>query len=224
MCGCVSRGCEKTRKDPWGEGRRGHAGSRTCSLSSPEVDAVLIATPTPTHLELVQRASARGKNIFCEKPFCRTSAECKKAIAAAKKAKVKLFVGHVLRYFPEYESLKAQVNAGKIGKPGWVKLYRGGMFPVGARKWFGDFAQSGGVTMDASIHDLDWLRYMFGDASRVFCQVLQRTEPVLMDYAQITVRMKSGVIATVTGTWAASVGIPCEGRNLREWGTALLRQ
>jgi len=175
-------------------------------LADPGVELVLIATPTPTHLELVQRSAAAGKHIFCEKPFCRTAADCKKAIAAAKRAKIKLFVGHVLRYFHEYEALKTQIESGKIGTPGWVKMYRGGMFPVGAKKWFSSFEQSGGVTFDSSIHDLDWLRYMFGDAERIYCQALQRTKPVLMDYAQMTVRMKSGLLATLVGTWAHPSG------------------
>ncbi len=175
-------------------------------LARADIDAVLIATPTPTHLDLIESAAAAKKHIFCEKPFCRTVADCRKAIAAAQKAKVKLFIGHVLRYFHEYEGIKAQVQSGKIGEPGWVKMYRGGMFPVGSQKWFSDFEQSGGVTFDASIHDLDWLRYMFGDAERIFCQTLQRTQPVLMDYAQMTVRMKSGLLATVIGTWAHPSG------------------
>jgi UDP-N-acetylglucosamine 3-dehydrogenase len=175
-------------------------------LADPNIDIVLIATPTMTHLELIQRAAAAGKHIFCEKPFCRTVADCKKAIAAAKKAKIKLFVGHVVRYFQEFEAMKAQVEAGKIGEPGWAKIYRGGLFPLGASKWFHDYEQSGGVTFDSSIHDLDWLAYMFGEPERIYCQALQRTKPAMMDYAQITLRMKSGVLATVIGTWAHPSG------------------
>jgi len=41
-----------------------------------------------------------------------------------KKAGVKLFIGHVLRYFQEFEAMRAQIDAGKVGKPGFVKLYR----------------------------------------------------------------------------------------------------
>jgi predicted dehydrogenase len=91
-----------------------------------------------------------------------------------------------------------------------VKLYRGGIFPVGVDGWFRDFAQSGGVTLDSMIHDLDWLRYAFGDAERMFCQALRRSTPDFIDYAMATVRMKSGVIAKVIGTWAHPSGFRVE--------------
>lgn len=176
------------------------------AAKSKQVDVVAIATPTPTHLEYVKTAASAGKHIFCEKPFCRTTAECKEAIAAAKAAKVKLFVGHVVRYFHEFEAMKAQIAAGKIGTPGFVKIYRGGIFPGGPKSWFANYALSGGVTLDCMIHDLDWVRYVFGEPQRIFCQALMRTTPEPMDYSQVTMRMKSGVIANFIGTWAHPAG------------------
>jgi len=171
-------------------------------IARPDVDIVGIMTPTPTHAQYVIAAAQAGKHIFCEKPFARTVPECREAIAAAKKAKVKLFVAHVMRYFPEFEAIRAQIAAGKVGKPGFVKMYRGGIFPAGADGWFRDFAKSGGVTLDSMIHDFDWLRYTFGEPERVFCQALRRATPEFIDYSMATVRMKSGIIAKVIGTWA----------------------
>lgn len=176
------------------------------AVKSKKVDVVAIATPTPTHLQFVKAAAAAGKHIFCEKPFCRTVADCKEAIKLAKKAKVKLFVGHVVRYFHEFESMKAQIEAGKVGTPGFVKIYRGGIFPGGVDSWFTDYDLSGGVTMDCMIHDLDWVRYVFGEPQRVFCQALMRSKPEPMDYSQVTMRMKSGLIANIIGTWAHPAG------------------
>ena len=176
------------------------------ALAGKDVDIVLIATPTTTHLDFIRAAAAAGKAIFCEKPFCRTVAECKEAIAIAKQAKVKLFVGHVVRYFHEFEAMRAQIAAGKIGTPGFAKLYRGGIFPGGGKSWFANYALSGGVTLDCMIHDLDWLRYTFGEPQRIYCQALMRTEPEPMDYSQVTMRMKSGLIASVIGTWAHPAG------------------
>jgi len=179
-------------------------------IHRPDVDIVAIATPTPTHLEYILAAAAVGKQIFCEKPLCRTVAECRQALAAAKKAKVKLFVGHVVRYFQEFEAMRAQVKAGKVGTPGFVRMYRGGIFPAGVDNWFRDYAQSGGVTFDCMIHDMDWLRYMFGDAERVFCQALRRPGPEPLDYSMVTIRMKSGLIAKLIGTWAHPSGFRVE--------------
>jgi predicted dehydrogenase len=180
-----------------------HTTHANAALRRPDIDIVAISTPTTTHLNYVKRAAKAGKHIFCEKPFCRTTAECKEAMAAAKKAGVKLFVGHVVRYFHEFEAMKAQVDAGKIGKVGFVRLYRGGICPAG---WFRDFKLSGGVSFDCSIHDYDWLRYAFGDVDRVYATTLMRDKPEPMDYAQATFRMKSGVLAHVIGTWAHPAG------------------
>jgi predicted dehydrogenase len=176
------------------------------AIARPDIDLVAIATPTPTHAMFVKAAAAAGKHIFCEKPFCRSVKACKEALAAVKKAKVKLFVGHVVRYFHEFEAMKAQIAAGKIGEPGFAKLYRGGIFPGAEKSWFRDYKQSGGVTFDCMIHDLDWLRYVFGEPERIFCQTLMSRAIEGQDYSQATMRMKSGLIATVIGTWAHPSG------------------
>ncbi len=170
------------------------------------VDIVAITTPTPTHSPLIKQAAQAGMHVFCEKPFGRTIAQCRDALRAVDKAGVKLFVGHVVRYFQEFEAMRAQIEAGKIGEPGYAKLYRGGLFPGPKGSWFHDYAQSGGVTFDSMLHDLDWARYAFGEPERIFCRALQRSEPCMVDYAQATMRMKSGLIAAVTGTWAHPSG------------------
>ena len=187
-------------------------------INRPDVDIVAITTPTPTHVDYVTAAATAGKHIFCEKPFGRTVAQCKAAIAAAKKAKVKLFVGHVLRYFPEYEAIRSQINAGKVGKVGFVKLYRGGILPGGVNGWYRDYELSGGVTLDSMIHDLDWLRYTFGEPERIFCQTLRRHVPEPMDYSMATLRMKSGLIAKVIGAWAHPSGFRVEAEVCGEKG------
>lgn len=176
------------------------------ALSRDDVDIVVITTPTTTHAALVQAAAREGKHIFCEKPFCRTVAECKASMDVAKKCGVKLFVGHVVRYFQEFEAMRAQIEDGVIGKPGFARLYRGGAYPGGSDSWFSNYTLSGGVTLDSMIHDLDWLRFVFGDAERIFCQALMRTSPEPLDYSQVTMRMKNGLIAKVVGTWAHPTG------------------
>jgi predicted dehydrogenase len=171
------------------------------------VDIVAVTTPTPSHAEYVIAAAEAGKHIFCEKPFTRTVEEGQRAIAAAKKAKgVKLFVAHVVRYFQEFDAMRAQVAAGKVGKPGFVKTYRGGVYPHGEGEWFADYAQSGGVCFDCTIHDFDWLRYTFGEPERVFCQNLRNMASEFMDYALVTFRFKSGLISNTVGTWAHPSG------------------
>ncbi len=207
VCADVHKPIARALADEYG------ADSTTDCLAAtarPDVDIVAVTTPTPTHTLYVIAAAQSGKHIFCEKPFGRSVEQCKEALAAVKKAGVKLFVGHVLRYFQEFEAMRAQIVAGKVGKPGFVKLYRGGLFPMGVNGWFRDYAQSGGVAFDSMIHDLDWLRYVFGEPERIFCQALQRHTPDHIDYAMATLRMKSGLIAKVIGTWAQPSGFRVE--------------
>jgi len=172
------------------------------ALKRADIDVVAVCVPTPSHGDYVKAAAKAGKAIFCEKPFCRTAAECRQAMKAAEKAKVKLFIAHVVRYFHEFDAMRAQVKSGAVGKPGFAKVYRGGGYPTGRKNWYRDYAQSGGVAFDCLIHDLDWLRYTFGEPVRVFGQTLMRTKPEQLDYAQVTMKMKSGLIASATGTWA----------------------
>ncbi len=171
-----------------------------------DVDVVAVLTPTPYHAPYVVAAAEAGKHIFCEKPFGRTLDQCSEALTAVEKAGVKLFVGHVVRYFQEFETIRAQVEAGKVGKVGFVRTYRGGICPAGADNWYRDWDTSGGVTMDTIIHDFDWLRYMFGDPERVFAQNLKNRLSEGIDYALVTVRMKNGIIVNTVGTWAHPAG------------------
>jgi UDP-N-acetylglucosamine 3-dehydrogenase len=171
-----------------------------------DVDVVCIATPTPTHADYVVAAAEAGKHIFCEKPLGRDLAQCDRAIDAAQRHGVKLYVGHVVRFFHEFEAIRAQIDAGKVGKAGFVKTFRGGISPLGAGGWFRDIEQSGGATLDMLIHDFDWLRYTFGDPERVFSQNLAGKTDLPIDYVMATFRFPRGIIAQCIGSWAHPAG------------------
>ena len=173
-------------------------------VNRPDVDIVAVTTPTPEHTRYVVSAAQAGKHVFCEKPFGRTLEQCEEALEAVRKTGVKLFVGHVVRFFQEFEKIKTEIQAGKIGKPGFVKTFRGGICPIGEGGWFRDFEQSGGVTLDCIVHDFDWIRYVFGDPERVFCQEIR--EQGSINYSLVTFRMKTGLIAHVVGSWAHPAG------------------
>ena len=176
------------------------------AVKRPEVDAVCICTPTPRHSGAVIAAADAGKHIFCEKPFARTMQQCRAAITAVKRGRVKLFIGHVVRYFHEFEAMKTEMESGKIGKAGFVRIFRGGIYPGAPGSWFRDYTQSGGAIFDMSIHDLDWVRYAFGEPESIFCQSLRRSKPESLDYGMATMRMKSGILTSFTGSWAHPQG------------------
>ncbi len=171
-------------------------------LADPTLAAVVIATPTPTHGDLVVRAARQGKHIFCEKPLARTLAEAERALEACRQAGVRLMVGHVVRFFPEYARIKQLIEEGAIGKPAVLRFSRVAPFPrLGTASWYADPAASGGVILDLMLHDIDTLRWYCGDIVRVHARSLSG-RAVNRDYALITIRMASGAIAHLEGSWA----------------------
>ena len=175
-------------------------------LKTAKPTVVDVCVPTPWHKEYVVKAAEAGKHIVTEKPMARTLDDCQAMIEATEKAGVTFMVAHVLRYFPEFAAAKAQIDAGAVGNPAVVRTTRGGGFPHAWNDWYANFDWSGGVALDLIIHDFDWLRWCFGDAERVFAKGLVDRGIKHLDYALVTIRFKSGVIAHVEGTWAMPAG------------------
>jgi predicted dehydrogenase len=84
-------------------------------LAAPELDAVVLATPVPTHGALASAVLRAGKHCFVEKPLAQTAAEAEQVIAAAEQAGKVLMVGHLLEYHPALVKLKELVDAGELG-------------------------------------------------------------------------------------------------------------
>lgn len=126
-----------------------------------DVDAVVIATPSATHLPLVQAAAAAGKPIFCEKPLALTLAETDQAIAAAETAGVPLQLGFHYHFIPAYQHARSLIEAGRIGAPLVFKaVQRDEAIPPAT---FCDPAASGGLVIDMGIHEFDAARWFLGD-------------------------------------------------------------
>jgi len=85
-------------------------------LQDDELDAVVLATPVPTHAELAVRVAEAGKHCFVEKPLAINAADAEAAVAAAAGAGTLLMVGHLLEYHPAVERLKALVDEGELGQ------------------------------------------------------------------------------------------------------------
>src|SRR5580704_5785299 len=82
-------------------------------LADPELDAIVLATPVPTHAELAVRVLEAGKHCFVEKPLATTVADAQRAVDAAEKAGRILMVGHLLEYHPAVTRLKELVEGGE---------------------------------------------------------------------------------------------------------------
>jgi myo-inositol 2-dehydrogenase/D-chiro-inositol 1-dehydrogenase len=139
-------------------------------LRDPQVQAVCIATPTTLHAEQTIAALQAGKHVFIEKPLALDVATCEQVEAAARQhPELIAMVGFVRRFDAHYLQAKAQIDAGRIGKPFLVRSQTCDMNdPDG---FFVRFApSSGGIFLDCSVHDIDVARWMLGNpkAQRVF--------------------------------------------------------
>lgn len=169
-------------------------------------DIVDICTPTPSHRDYIEKAARAGMAIFVEKPLARTLEDCDAIVTAVEAAMVPLMAGHVVRYFPAYREAKRIVDAGGVGAPAAIRAERLAGFPSRShsQSWYADPKQSGGVVLDAMLHDFDWLRWCFGPIQRVFAKGLYRVpeHAGILDYALVTLRFASGAVGHVTGSWA----------------------
>jgi predicted dehydrogenase len=175
-------------------------------LEAEKPDIVDICVPTPAHVPVALAACAARVPTILEKPIARTMAEARRIVEAFREAAVPILPAHVVRFFPDYYEARQKAQAGAVGKPATVRLTRGGPQPHGSQEWYLDPEKSGGVLIDLLLHDFDWLRWTFGDVERVTASGLMAQGIKGRDYALAILRMKSGVIAHVEGTWVHSDG------------------
>ncbi|WP_407269726.1 Gfo/Idh/MocA family protein [Radiobacillus sp. PE A8.2] len=166
------------------------------------VDVVSVCLPTSLHKEYLMKVADSGSHVICEKPLARTLPDARDMITYCKEKGVKLFVGHVVRFFPEYAQVKRLLAEGKIGTPAMVRTKRGGGFPDASNDWYANYGHSGGLVLDMVIHDFDYLRWCFGEVERVYAKSSRGRVYAKIEYALVTLRFQSGVIAHVEGTWA----------------------
>lgn len=180
-------------------------GSADALLSRGDIDAVVVCIPTDRHRTVVEAALQSGKHVLCEKPMALTLEDCDVMSRAAESAGKVLSVAQVVRQFAEYRQAKHLIETGAIGTPALARTRRGGAFPRSDTDWFAQNERSGGILLDLLVHDFDFLLWCFGPIVRVHAHALSdnpRHALDHLDYALVTLRHQSGVIAHVEGTWA----------------------
>jgi len=133
--------------------------------SSPEVDAVLVATPNACHLQDVLTAIRCGKPVLCEKPMGVQAGECKLMVEAAREAGILLGVAQVFRFEESTAKLRERIASGQIGKSIFARAEFSFSAGAGhARTWLNDLAVSGGGPIaDVGVHCIDTLRFILQD-------------------------------------------------------------
>jgi UDP-N-acetylglucosamine 3-dehydrogenase len=140
-------------------------------LADPGVTAVDLCVPNDLHRTMAERAFAAGKHVLCEKPIALTLEDADAMLAAAENAGVTFMVGHLVRFWPEYQRFRNGVLSGEFGEVKWLTLRRltGVLSATAGREdWRANVARSGGAALDLQIHDLDFACWVFGNPNAVY--------------------------------------------------------
>jgi myo-inositol 2-dehydrogenase/D-chiro-inositol 1-dehydrogenase len=177
-------------------------------INHPEVEAVVICSPTDTHAKYIIDAAKAGKHIFCEKPVDLSLEVIEGSLEAVKKAGVKLMVGFNRRFDPNFSKIKQLVTEGKIGDPHILKITSRDPAPPPAEY----SAVSGGMFMDMTIHDFDMARYITGsEVIEVYTKACVLVDPAIgkagdVDTAIITLTFANGAIGVIDNSRKAVYG------------------
>ena len=140
-------------------------------LSVEELDFVDICVPSFLHREISVKLLERGYNVLCEKPMALTRADCDIMLEAEKNSGKHFMIAQCLRFFPEYEYLKSCIADGRYGKVLGAFFNRNSAQPLwGFENWYTDYERCGGAITDIHIHDIDMVRYLFGEPEAVSCR------------------------------------------------------
>ena len=190
----------------------GQLGAAACDVdrifSDASITAVVIASSTDTHAELIQRAAAAGKAIFCEKPVDLDLERARACAAAVAKASIPCVIGFQRRYDPTFAALKQRIEEGEIGEPEVLVVTSRdpGAPPVEYIR------RSGGIFKDMLIHDFDICRWILGDeAVSVYATASCLTDPAIAaagdaDSTAVTIRTQRGRLCQINTSRRAAYG------------------
>jgi myo-inositol 2-dehydrogenase/D-chiro-inositol 1-dehydrogenase len=177
-------------------------------LGDAAIEAVLIATSTDSHSDLIERATAAGKAVLCEKPV---DLSLDRALAAMRQAGVTgqpVMVGFNRRFDPNFAALKAAFDRGEIGKGELLSITSFDPAPPPVSY----VRVSGGLYRDMMIHDFDMACWLFGSAPQHVTAVGSAlvdaaiAEAGDVDTAVVTLQWADGRIAVIRNSRRAGYG------------------
>lgn len=186
-------------------------------LTDPEIDGVVIASPAAYHAELISRAAAAGKHIFCEKPAGITPDELEAALAAVDRSGVEFQIGFNRRFSADFAEAKARIARGDIGTP---QLLRSLTRDPGTSSGLpnAERIKPHTIFLETLIHDFDTLNW-FNEGARVvevraIADALvapEHKDAGLLDTAVVTLRYDNGAIAVAEANFNALYGYDVRG-------------
>ena len=133
-------------------------------IEQENLDFVDICTPSYMHADMAVYALEHGLHVLCEKPMSINSSEAQRMIDAKEKSGKLLMIAHVVRFMSPYVYLKSVIDSCELGKPVHVIMHRLSEAPKWSwENWMLVPEKSGGITLDLSIHDIDFMQYVFGE-------------------------------------------------------------
>jgi len=168
-------------------------------INDPDVDAILICSPTDTHLEIIKAACKQGKHIFCEKPISLSIEEAKEALETVEQSNVKLQMGFNRRFDQNFNKLQQSITKGDLGEIQMLRITSRDPEPPPI-----DYIKrSGGLFMDMSIHDFDMARYLMqSEITEVYAMGEALVNPEIKKYddvdtAIINLKFENGSMAVI---------------------------
>jgi inositol 2-dehydrogenase len=189
-------------------------------LKDSEVEAVVIASPTPLHAEMAEEAAAAGKYVFCEKPISLELEPTYRVIEAVRDAGVKMQVGFHRRFDPDYRAAREKISRGHIGE---VYLFRTSLRDIRS-PGFAYIRDSGGFFADVTVHDFDEARWLVGEIAEVTAVGAALSDPGFeeagdIDNAVVTLRFEGGALGVIDNSRVAGYGYECSSGILGHRGT-----
>jgi predicted dehydrogenase len=165
-------------------------------------DAVVICSPPSDHLRQLNMALDRGKDVFVEKPLSHTLKGTAEAAKKAEKDGRIVLVGCNLRFFSSLQRIKQLLDSGSVGRPLSARIYGGYYLPYWRphldyrQSYSAQARQGGGVLLDF-IHELDFMRWLFGEPVEVLCMAGTASQLTIdtEDLVAAIIRFESGLIA-----------------------------
>ena len=177
-------------------------------IKAKDVDAILIATPTPTHADLIEASSNAGKAVLCEKPVSLSVERIEACLKVVEKNKTILMIGFNRRFDPSFANLAARLRKGDIGQVEMATIISRDPSPPPAEY----IKSSGGLFRDMMIPDVDLARFLVGEefvvvnalGSSLVDKAIGAEGDV--DTAAVQMQTASGKIAVITNSRRATYG------------------
>ncbi|MCS6827576.1 MAG: inositol 2-dehydrogenase [Caldilinea sp.] len=177
-------------------------------LARADVDAVIIATPTDTHVDYIIRCAEAGKAVLCEKPLAANVTEAQRCVDRVGHLQQVIQIGFNRRFDPSHHALQRALAAGEIGTLEQLIITSRDPSPPPAEY----LARSGGLFQDMTIHDFDMARWLLQEpVTSVYAQGSCLVDPAIgalgdIDTATVVLRTASGKQCTILNSRRAVYG------------------